>query len=110
MTTLFVAWDLGSDQGAMLDYVNAALAVNDTLTKADNNVVDMHASALPDGWYGGTKYIECGVAVGAFNYLNLEAFISELKGIPFEILGCSWLQLIVMGQHDEGFRIIEVYR
>jgi hypothetical protein len=61
---------------------------------------------LPDGWYGGTKYLECDIAIGAFNHLELESLIQHLREIggPF----ADELQLMVKEQEDSQFRIIDI--
>lgn len=57
---------------------------------------------LPPGWYGGSKYLECDLAIGAFNHLDLNGLIEHLHSIE---LPC---QLIVQEQEDFEFRIIDI--
>jgi len=32
---------------------------------------------LPGHWYGGSKHLECSVAIGAFNRLDLQSLIEQ---------------------------------
>jgi hypothetical protein len=57
-------------------------------------------------WYGGNKFFEGNVFIGAYNHLNTEAFINHLKKIPWE--APDLVQLIIKEQEDEKFRIIEL--
>lgn len=59
------------------------------------------------GWYGGTKFLECNLAVGAFNYLDLDGLIAHIRSLEWE--DPEAVQLIVKEQEDDRFRIIDVF-
>ena len=61
-----------------------------------------------DGWhYGGTKALECFLAIAAFNYLDLDRLVADLRTLPWEQPEC--VQLLVREQEAIGFRIINVF-
>ena len=73
-------------------------------------LVSCDDSSLERGWYGGCKMLECDMAIGAFNHINLNSLLVHLKDkvrwredYDFELL-----QLIVKEQDDDRFRIINV--
>ena len=43
------------------------------------NLVSIDDKKLPQGWYGGNKFFEANVYLGAYNNFDLERFISHLK-------------------------------
>jgi hypothetical protein len=57
-------------------------------------------------WCGGTKFMEARIYMGAFNHLDLSAFLNHLRKIRWEDRDC--VQLIVKEQDDDKFRIIEL--
>jgi hypothetical protein len=54
--------------------------------------------------YGGSKGMECWIAMGGFNYLDLEEFKNHLKTIKWN----SDLQLFSMGQDDDKWSLWEI--
>jgi len=74
----------------------------------DKGFVSVEDGSLPRGWYGGTKYLEVELAIGAFNYLNLEGLIRHLKNnVKWE--DREGIQLIFQGQQDEYMSIENIY-
>ena len=62
---------------------------------------------LPPKWYGGSKYFEGKVYVGAYNYLDVKEFLYHLK---YKV---NWedpesVQLIVKEQDDDLFKVINL--
>ena len=55
-------------------------------------------------WYGGNKFLEAPVYIGAYNHFDLNDFIDYLKLI--EWAEPENVQLIVKEEEDEFFRII----
>lgn len=51
--------------------------------------------------------LESDLAIGAFNYLDLEALIEHLRAIDWQ--QPASVQLLVRGQNDVGFRVIDVF-
>lgn len=67
---------------------------------------------LPVGWYGGSKMLECEMAIGAFNYLDLDAFLEFLRNDPslhWNQIEDGTTQLLVLGQDDTRFTLHDVY-
>ncbi len=60
----------------------------------------------PGAWYGGTKALECNLAIGAFNHLFLEDLIEHLKLIDWE--DPSTVQLFVLEEDETRFRLINI--
>jgi hypothetical protein len=50
---------------------------------------------------GGTKYLECTVLLGAFNYLTVSAFVSHVRSLSFEFP--DDVNLFIRRQDDDGF-------
>ena len=72
----------------------------------ESGFVSCDDESLPIGWYGGTKMLETNVAIGAFNYLELEEFIEHLRNIKWE--EPQNVQIIVKEQNDEKFRLLDL--
>jgi hypothetical protein len=81
-------------------------AVNSFFDPPSAGFVSVDDERLPDGWYGGSKYLEAGLAIGAFNHLDLDDPVRHLRALA---PGDPYLQLIVMEQEDNRFRIINVF-
>jgi hypothetical protein len=61
-------------------------------------------------WYGGVKYLECEMAFGALNHLNLEEFVNFLKTkISWDDSVDGTCQLLVKDQETYRFRLIDIY-
>jgi hypothetical protein len=71
-------------------------------------LVSLSDPALPRAWYGGTKYMEADVYVGAFDYLNLERFLGHVRGVAWR--EPERVQLIVKEQEDYKFRIVAPFK
>jgi hypothetical protein len=57
-------------------------------------------------WYGGNKFFEGRVYMGAFNHFNTADFIEHLKTIRWE--APDLVQVIIKEDWDERFRIVEI--
>jgi hypothetical protein len=57
-------------------------------------------------WYGGNKFFEGNIFIGAYNHFNTDEFVAYLKQINWE--APELVQLIVKEDWDEKFRIIEL--
>ena len=69
--------------------------------------VSLSDESLPRGWYGGTKYLEAYLSVGAFNHLNLNHLLDYLRSIQWS--QPESVQLMIKAQEDYKFRIIELF-
>lgn len=81
--------------------------VNRYFEGSSKGLVSVDDPSLPRGWYGGTKYLEAELYVGAYNALDLNAFIGHLRSIEWESPEC--VQLLVQEQEDRRFRLINVF-
>lgn len=70
-------------------------------------MISINDKKLPSAWYGGTKYMECCIFMGAYNYLNLNEFIDHLKSIEWE--DPEDVQLIVRNQNEDRFKIVNIF-
>lgn len=99
VTNLILTWPCdgyGTQPSPFLQAVNAHFEGKPGL---------VHVDSVQNGdWYGGTKYLEVEVAIGAINYLDLDAFMAHLRTVPWE--RPEHVQLMVCEQEDPGFRII----
>lgn len=59
---------------------------------------------LPHGWYGGSKYLECHVYVGAFNYLDLDGLLKHLGTVKWSYP--AEVQLFIKDENEETFRLV----
>lgn len=76
----------------------------------DRNIrglVSLNDPSLPRGWYGGSKFLEAGLYVGAFNHLDLDDFIEHLRSLEWK--EPSQVQLIVKKQEEDVFRIVPLF-
>ena len=55
-------------------------------------------------WYGGSKFLETPLYIGAYNHFDLQGFIDYLKLIEWEEI--DKVQIIVKEQNDDQFKII----
>ena len=62
---------------------------------------------ISHGWYGGSKFLETVIAIGAFNYLNCDRLIEHIRSIGFEVP--EGVQLIIQGQHAYKLTLIDVF-
>lgn len=60
------------------------------------------------GWYGGGKHLEVCVCFASINYLDLPGLIKHIRGLRFELE--EGVQLIVMEEDDNAFRIIDIFK
>ena len=70
------------------------------------NFVSVEDPALPHGWYGGSKFLECDIAIAAFNYVGEEA-------IREAVASAKWahpedVRVFIMGQEDDAFYSLDV--
>ena len=56
---------------------------------------------LPLGAEGGTKYMECDVYLGAFNFLDVEGFVAAFQAVEYD--DPETVQLFVRRQESDRF-------
>lgn len=96
--------DLGNPE-ARTEQINKFFANEDG--SPGGGFVHVEDKGLPNGWYGGTKFLECELLLGAFNYLNLDKLIAHLRTIQWTFP--DNVQLIVKGQDDDRFTTIDIF-
>ena len=57
------------------------------------------------GRAGGNKVMQCDVLMGAFNYMNVDEFITYLNSLNWDNL--YGIQLLIKDEHDERFSFWE---
>lgn len=71
--------------------------------------VSVEDASLPRGWYGGSKGLECSLAIGAFNHLNIKALVDHLCALCLAgALDDQETQLLLREQDEVKFRIIDI--
>ena len=103
VTNLLLHIGMLEDEKAKIQEVNAYFEQRQV-----RPLISLDDEHLPRGWYGGDKYLECRLYVGAFNYLYLDEFIEHLKTITWE--EPEALQLMVKEERDDLFQVIQVVR
>ena len=80
----------------------------DTISKINSWFIDRFKAGLIDisEYGGGNKVLQCEVYAGAFNYLDLEAFLAFVKTLPPEDREC--MQLLTSEEHDDKFTLQEI--
>jgi len=72
--------------------------------------VSLEDETLPRGWCGGTTWLECNLAIGALNYLDLEGLTKHLQSLDWTCIDCiEDVQLLVLEYGEGKFRIINVF-
>jgi len=104
VTNLILTFSIGEDEDRCINAVNSYeyrnLKMN--LVSVDFNK-DLEKGTT---WYGGTKFMEARIYLGAFNYLDIQDFRNYLKTIAWQYP--DLVQLIVQEQDDDKFKIIEL--
>ena len=69
--------------------------------------VSLDDDSLPQGWYGGTKFLEASFSAGAFNYLDMNNLLAHIRTIEWS--QPESVQLIVVDQEDYKCRLMDVF-
>jgi hypothetical protein len=76
---------------------------------APRGFVSVKDAALPRHWYGGSKGLECSLAIGAFNGLDIDALVEYLCNLcASKVLDPLAAQLILMDQEEDRFHVINI--
>lgn len=71
----------------------------------------VHVDEVDKGnWYGGHKRIQANVAIGAFNYLDLDGLRAHLRSLDWAAEDVRWVQLCYSLEEDEGFTLEAIWR
>jgi hypothetical protein len=82
----------------MIDEEEAIAAVNVSF-KSGMPFTDLESSPMP--YYAGSVCVECGIYVGAFNYLNDADLIKAIEAAPWKFP--EDVQLFIKRQDDDRF-------
>lgn len=82
----------------------------DDKSRNERGFVSVDSPDLPNGWYGGSKFLECELAIGAFNYLDLDGLIAHIKQVEYlKTRRCpTTIQLLVRHDQKSVFELIDV--
>lgn len=104
---------LGDWQLERLRHVNAYLSdelVGSLVSVDDPRIAIEKEDGPVSPWYGGVKCLECEMAVGALNHLNLEEFVNFLKKkISWDASKDGACQLLVNEQESYRFKLIDIF-
>lgn len=105
---------LGDWQAERLDRVNAflrgVLLVGSLVSVDDPRIAIETPNGPVKPWYGGVKFLECEMAVGALNYVEIEEFVRFLKtSIPWDESIDGTCQLLVKEQETYRFQLLDIY-
>ena len=102
VTNLLIAFSSGEDEEKIQQQLR-----QHTNNGRPFNVVSVDAPTLPAGWYAGSKFLETGLFIGAYNHLNLDELLTFLKTMAWH--EPEDVQLIVKQQWDSKFRLIDLF-
>lgn len=69
--------------------------------------VSISDDSLPSGWYGGTKFLETEMWIGAFNYLHEEGLISFLRSMKWKYE--EDVQVCYKEDDEDKFKLIDLF-
>jgi hypothetical protein len=95
VTNTILVWERNWDY-YYLDDVNAFFA------ERSEGFVSVEDGRLPSHWYGGYEHLECNIAIGAFNALDIQGLVKRLRELGHPC------QLILRDQEDDRFRTIDI--
>jgi hypothetical protein len=71
--------------------------------------VSVKDPALPQYWYGGSKALECSLAIGAFDHLDISALVDHLVALCVAgALDADRTQLLLRDQEEDKFHVINI--
>lgn len=102
VTNLIITFSTLEDEEQVIGKMKAFYKSGDGFS-----IASVKDERLPQPWYGGTRRLECNILIGAYNYLDLEAFLAFLREeVNWE--APDLVQLFVKEQADMKFRLIDL--
>ncbi len=68
--------------------------------------ISVNDEHLPKHWYGGSKFLETDIAIGAFNHLDINSFVRYLCRL--ECIDHLHAQLMIQEQEEGRFKLINI--
>jgi hypothetical protein len=78
VTNLILSISTYDDEQGKLKEVNTYFLARET-----KPLISVDDPILPKAWYGGSKFLECALSIGAFNHLDLDDFLDHLRSIQW---------------------------
>ena len=78
------------------------------VNKDEFRIVSVEDDNLPPCWYGGSKYLECNIFIGAYNYLDGAALLAFMRN-EMKWEDPESIQIIIQEQFDTKFKIIDLF-
>ena len=89
-----------------LDDEHQIATVNAFFEARQGRFVSLEDPSLPEHWYGGPKSLEVILALGVFNFLDIDELVEHLRTIEWNEPEC--VQLLVCDQEDHHFSVIDL--
>lgn len=98
VTNIILTWSVGEivDEHSM-DKLNKFFEDKER----PSGLVHIDTDNLPAGWYGGSKMMEANVALGAFNYIDMDKFMDYITNFPWQYP--EDVVVMVQEQHQNNF-------
>ncbi len=98
VTDVILTSSLGIGHGVSLDDINRCFDAGEALYQVDK----------PGDAPG--KRIQADIFIGAFNYMDLDAFVAHLRSLPWDEYDRDQVRLFVQKEHDEyGFYEVRIW-
>ena len=81
--------------------------IDNQLIANEVNLISIDDEKLPSGWYGGSKFMEANLYIGAVNGFDIKDYLWRLNKIDWECKG--EVQFLVKGEDDDLFKSIPVF-
>ncbi|NVO30788.1 hypothetical protein [Hymenobacter lapidiphilus] len=102
VTNLMIAFNSSEDSKGVIEQLRKF-----TYRNLPFNITSVKDEKLPESWYGGTKYLECNILLGAFNHFEIKPLVEYMRQMTWDSPEC--VQLIIKEEWDVRFRIVEVF-
>lgn len=106
VTNLMLSFSIGEDEKSRVDELNL---FHNNGKGFELVSVDFERELNPESditWYGGSKFLETPLFVGAYNHLDIEGLMEHLKIVNWEYP--QGVQLFLKEPDSDKFKIIEL--
>jgi hypothetical protein len=74
-------------------------------------LVSVDDGKLPKDWYGGPKRLQCCIAIGAMNHLDIPEFLNFLRTkVKWDRKFDEFCQVILQNERENGFTLYDIFR